>query len=185
MTMKLLIQYFVKCPSVWACWCFLIIRMNLGIWGQEYQRNDDVSFSAHHIKEILMSTCLFIRDVNFDHLAKVCLPNFSTINLQSFPLHEKITGGGEDTLRLCQYPILLKLWSNFSIHWWVLSTRFYYCSICLIMTFIFPLFFILMKCSCFKNKNKTVLSPNLFLYSIIHISISSWIFILSYGLKSN
>lgn len=120
MTLKLLIQYFVKLPLVWASWMHLSKNATEMI----------LCPPIHCINGLMTSTCLITSDVNFDHLAKVVAARFLHYKSTIFSFAvKKISwaGAGErvgNTLRLCKYSFLLKLWPNFGIHHRVLSDLF-------------------------------------------------------------
>ena len=52
----------------------------MAFW-QKYHGSDDVLFSGHPVIGYMMLICFITGDVNFDHMAEVDLPSFSTVKL--------------------------------------------------------------------------------------------------------
>lgn len=76
-------SYLVECLSVWLCPVFLTIWI-MHFW-QKNPRSD-IIFSVHNIKKHIMLICTLIGDVNFGHLFRWDLSDFTTIKLLFFRL---------------------------------------------------------------------------------------------------
>lgn len=81
---------------------------------QEYHRSSVVLFSVHHIRGHMISICLMIGNLNFDHIVKW---GFSPTKVFFSPI---LWGY---TLRICNILSQHVYLHNFSIYWWFLSTQ--------------------------------------------------------------
>lgn len=112
---------FCRVSSDWSVWRFCVVLP----LRQEYHQNGAV-FSLHPSERCMISICLIIDDVPFDHL-KWCLPGVSPVKLL-FPTLQLIISLWGDTLKHVNMLNFLKL--EF-IHWFISLSRdsgFSFCS---------------------------------------------------------